>query len=144
MDIFVVQDGCVMLIGEDLMTLNVGVIQKGIERNKLLNEEYKWLQMINKEELGKKYYNLMQHKYNHWSTNCIKSKNSIEKMKKSLQNYWSNNEEAKTKSRLLQLGKKRTEETKRKMSESNKLMWIKRKEMGLTRKQVGMLGEKTF
>jgi hypothetical protein len=44
--------------------------------------------------------------------------------------------------RLGQIGRKRSKETKDKISESNKLLWIKRKETGFTRKQVGMLGKK--
>jgi hypothetical protein len=33
----------------------------------LLEEEYKWLSMIKKEELSKKYYNLHNHHFGHWS-----------------------------------------------------------------------------
>ena len=35
----------------------------------LLDEEYKWLCKIKKEELGKKYYNLHNVNKKHWSTN---------------------------------------------------------------------------
>ena len=34
----------------------------------LLVEEYKWLSMTKKEELGKKYYNMYNHEFGHWST----------------------------------------------------------------------------
>lgn len=34
----------------------------------LLKEEYRWLQMIKPEELHKRYYNLHNHHYGHWST----------------------------------------------------------------------------
>lgn len=34
----------------------------------LLEEEHKWLSKIKKEELGKKYYNLHNHHFGHWST----------------------------------------------------------------------------
>lgn len=44
------------------------IIQRNIDRDKLLNEEHKWLQLIPENELGKKYYNLRQHKWGHWST----------------------------------------------------------------------------
>ena len=35
-------------------------------RNDLLIEEHRWLQMINPEELGKKFYNLTNHLNGHW------------------------------------------------------------------------------
>ena len=35
----------------------------------LLEEEYRWLSLIKNEELGKRYYNLHNHHFNHWSTN---------------------------------------------------------------------------
>jgi hypothetical protein len=38
-------------------------------KNNLLKEEYKWLKQIKQEELKKRYYNLHNHKFNHWSTN---------------------------------------------------------------------------
>ena len=34
----------------------------------LLEEEYKWLSLIKNDELGKKYYNLHNHHFGHWST----------------------------------------------------------------------------
>ena len=34
----------------------------------LLEEEYRWLSMIKNEELGKKYYNLHNHHFGHWSS----------------------------------------------------------------------------
>lgn len=45
------------------------IIQRNIEREELLNEEHRWLQLIKENELGKKYYNLRQHKWGHWSLN---------------------------------------------------------------------------
>lgn len=44
------------------------IIQKGITRENLLEEEYKWLQLVPDDQLGKKYYNLRKHKWGHWST----------------------------------------------------------------------------
>ena len=38
------------------------------DKKTLLEEEYKWLSMIKKEELGKRYYNLHNHHFNHWSS----------------------------------------------------------------------------
>jgi len=42
----------------------VAVVETG--RNDLLIEEHRWLQMIKKEELGKKFYNLTNHLNGHW------------------------------------------------------------------------------
>jgi len=36
-------------------------------RKDLLEEEYRWLCMIKKNELGKKYYNIHNHHFSHWS-----------------------------------------------------------------------------
>ena len=44
------------------------IIQRNIMRNALLDEEHKWIQLIQDTELGKKYYNLRKHKWGHWST----------------------------------------------------------------------------
>ena len=38
------------------------------DRGDLLAEEYKWLQLIDESELGKKYYNLTRHLNGHWYT----------------------------------------------------------------------------
>lgn len=58
-------------------------------REDLLVEEYRFLSMINNEELGKKYYNLRNHHFNHWLTIeqeavSIKKKisNSVKKLHK--------------------------------------------------------------
>ena len=72
-----------------------------IDKKTLLNEEYKWLSKIKKEELGKRYYNLHNHHFNHRSLN-------------------SNNEAIKAdikEKRKLQVF---SEETRKKMSESAK------------------------
>lgn len=45
------------------------ILKKVMMRNMLLEEEYTWLKMIKEEELGKKYYNLRKHKWEHWSEN---------------------------------------------------------------------------
>lgn len=41
-------------------------------RNDMLDEEFRWLQLIPSEELGKSYYNLNQHRNGHWSTDETK------------------------------------------------------------------------
>lgn len=38
------------------------------DRKNLLEEEYKWLKLIKDDELSKRYYNLHNHHFNHWST----------------------------------------------------------------------------
>lgn len=71
------------------------ILQKGIARENLLNEEYKWLQQIKDSELEKKYYNLSK---------GIKKGNG-----------YSLPEKTKEKLRQANLGKKLSEETKRKI-----------------------------
>lgn len=45
------------------------ILKKGITNKKdLLNEEYRWLSMIKKDELKKRYYNVHNHHFDHWST----------------------------------------------------------------------------
>jgi hypothetical protein len=113
------------------------IIQKNIDRDNLLSEEHKWLQLISDEELGEKYYNLHKHHFGHWSidnrTNLtIKQKLSEaskklhqnqeyrEKFLEGRKNLPPRSEEAKRKTAIANTGKKRTEETKRKISESNR------------------------
>lgn len=103
----------------------------------LLKEEYRWLSRIKNEELGKRYYNLHNHHFDHWSTDENKGltvKQKLSEASKKLHqdpNYRENfmegrkklpprTEEAIRKTALANTGKKRTEETKRKISESNK------------------------
>lgn len=45
------------------------IIQRGIPRESLLEEEFKWLSLIPDEELGKKYYNHSKRHFGHWSAN---------------------------------------------------------------------------
>lgn len=42
------------------------IVKKGIKRNDLLTEEYRWLSMIKDEELNDRYYNTQNHHFNHW------------------------------------------------------------------------------
>lgn len=39
------------------------------DKKDLLEEEYKWLSQVKTVELGKRYYNLHNHHFNHWSSN---------------------------------------------------------------------------
>jgi len=43
------------------------ILTKVFNKKGLLEEEYKWLKLIKKEELGKRYYNLSNHHHGHWS-----------------------------------------------------------------------------
>jgi hypothetical protein len=45
------------------------ILSTNLTREMLFEEEYKWLQLIKDEELGKKYYNLKNTKWEHWSQN---------------------------------------------------------------------------
>lgn len=45
------------------------IIERIPERKNLNEAEHRWLQMINENELGKRYYNLRNHRFGHWSSN---------------------------------------------------------------------------
>ena len=113
------------------------IIQKNIDRDNLLSEEHKWLQLISDEELGVKYYNLHKHHFGHWSIDDRTNLTIKQKLSEASKNLHKNSEyrekylegrkklpprseEAKRKTATANTGKKRTEETKRKISESNK------------------------
>jgi hypothetical protein len=51
-------------------------------REALLEEEYNWLQLIPKTELGKRYYNLSNRHYGHWSTSESKRETMREKLRR--------------------------------------------------------------
>lgn len=70
------------------------ILKKNIEKENLLNEEYKWLILIPDNLLGKKYYNLHNHKKNHWSFNdnlklTISEKISLSHKKHPNWGWWS-------------------------------------------------------
>jgi hypothetical protein len=81
------------------------------DRKQTLLEEHKWLSLIEENNLGKKYYNLRQHLWGHWSTD----KNSLmtvgEKISAS-PNRAANISKALT-------GIKRSEKTKEKVRQAN-------------------------
>ena len=54
------------------------------DKFKLLEEEYKWLSLIQDEELGKRYYNLHNHHFGHWSANSESYITTTEKISKTL------------------------------------------------------------
>lgn len=49
-------------------------------KKELLEEEFKWLSFIKNDELGKKYYNLHNHHFGHWSSDNKKLKTLSEKI----------------------------------------------------------------
>jgi len=53
------------------------------DRKSLLEEEYKWLQLISDDDLGSKYYNISKKHFGHWSTQKTVYKSTVEKMKES-------------------------------------------------------------
>lgn len=57
------------------------ILKSNIERDKLLEEEFKWLSLIKENELGEKYYNLHKHHFGHWSNDSNKVLTSKEKIK---------------------------------------------------------------
>ena len=46
------------------------ILAKNIDRDKLLEEEYKWLQLIQDTDIGIKYYNLSKKHFGHWSNDA--------------------------------------------------------------------------
>jgi len=79
----------------------------------LLDEEYRYLSMMDQSELGKKYYNLTNHKNGHWMTIDEKTKSIGEKISRAHKNNpdfgkWNK-------------GLERSEETRNKISESTSM-----------------------
>lgn len=57
-------------------------------RQELLAEEYKWLSMMKKDELGKRYYNLHNHHFNHWSSDLNTSLSVKQKVSQTKKEFW--------------------------------------------------------
>jgi hypothetical protein len=55
-------------------------------RHDLLDEEHRWLMMMKKEEIGRKYYNTHNHRFGHWTTDPILSEEVIKKMSEASRN----------------------------------------------------------
>ena len=83
------------------------------DRKSLLEEEYKWLQLISDDDLGSKYYNISKKHFGHWSTQKTVYKSTVEKMKESQAKTYAamTPEEKKEKFGKHNLGKKHSEET---------------------------------
>lgn len=108
------------------------IIQRHISRDMLLEEEYKWLQLIDDNELGKKYYNLRKHQWGHWSTDNTNKLNTTEKIKATL-----SDPEIKRKLSESKMGDKnpmKNPEVVRKRTETykngNHVVWNKGKKLG--------------
>lgn len=71
------------------------ILEKTNERKSLNEIEHKWLQYINEEELGKRYYNLKNFKFGHWShmDNNLSVREKISKAQKGrkLSEEWKSN-----------------------------------------------------
>ena len=80
------------------------------DKEDLLEEEYKWLSLIKKDELGKKYYNLHNHHFKHWSTVEQQSLSVREKVSLTKKKFW---------------GSPESNEARQKISEINKAKGIK-------------------
>ena len=103
------------------------ILKKDIEREKLLEEEYKWLQLIPDKELGKQYYNHSKRHFGHWSSDpeqvfSMKEKNLGENNpmfgKKHSESYIKNMKKINSGSGNPFFGKKHSEESKKKISVS--------------------------
>ena len=113
------------------------ILKTNVSREALLEEEYKWLSQIKKEELGKRYYNVHNRHFKHWSTDenktlSIKEKLSIKakelhkdpeyrkKMLEGCKNRPKPTQEKMNKLHQSNIGKKRSKETKRKIGMARK------------------------
>jgi hypothetical protein len=117
------------------------ILQRNILRENINEQEHKWLQLIKEEELGIKYYNLTNTRFGHWTNlddekrltiNEKISKNtkaamSRDDVREKMEAVWEKNkdrvqsEEEKIKRANSNRGKKRTEETKRKIGQANSM-----------------------
>jgi NUMOD3 motif len=81
-------------------------------KKELLDEEFKWLSMIKTEELGKKYYNLHNYRFGHWSMDDKKTLSVGEKISLSHRNdpNWGN----------WSKGRLHSDEAKEKLREANR------------------------
>jgi hypothetical protein len=103
------------------------ILKRGIAKVDLFEEEHKWLSLIKKEELGKRYYNHSNKRFIHWSENQKKTTSMKERMlgeknpaygKPSSMRGRKHTEESRQKMRRSRAGQVYTEETKKKISES--------------------------
>lgn len=101
-----------------------------VDRKDLLNEEYEFLKRIKDDELGKKYYNMSNKKFEHWSTNeqtkmTVGQKISAKRKGKCSgenNNFYGRTHNEETKIKIKEKRAKQTfsEETRKKLSAANK------------------------
>ena len=92
----------------------------------LLEEEFKWLSMIKKEELGKRYYNLHNHHFKHWSSDENSSLSVRQKVSQTKRKYWDSPESDTMKQQVSEFHKTRGTKPP---SQKGKVPWNK----GLTK-----------
>ena len=113
------------------------ILKRNIKREDLLSEEYKYFEMMKEEELGKKYYNLNKHHFGHWfiaESSNLSVRQKLSEASKKL------HQDPEYKQRFLEgrkklppqtpeqiekrvkanTGKKRSDETKRKISDAHR------------------------
>ena len=110
------------------------ILKRGISKDDLLAEEHHWLKLIKDEELGKRYYNLHNHHFGHW-TNTNNSLSIREKLSNSMKELHRDpayreiflegrkklpprTQDQIDRCAASNTGKKRTEETKQRISEA--------------------------
>ena len=81
------------------------IVEKTGDKSLLFDIEYKWLSKINESDLGKKYYNLRNHKWNHWSSNEKDSRSIKQKVSDTKNKYWSSPESDNNRKLLSELNK---------------------------------------
>lgn len=96
-------------------------------KKELLEEEFKWLSLIKDDELGKKYYNLHNHHFGHWSTDensklSVGEKISLSHKKYENWGHWN-------------VGFKHSEETKEKLKEANRKQFEDQKQREMRRQK---------
>ena len=95
-------------------------------RQDLLAEEYKWLSMMKKDELGNKYYNLHNHHFNHWSSDLNTLLSVKQKVSQTKKEFWDSPESDVMRQQVSDFHKKRGTKPP---SQEGKVPWNK----GLTK-----------
>jgi hypothetical protein len=114
------------------------IIKTNIEREYLLEEEYKLLSLIKHEELGKKYYNLTKRHFGHWIHDTNKSLSIKDKISKKLKGK-KQTSEAISKRMESRKGYTPTLETKEKISKT-----LKGHKFGMTGKKQSVEAKKNI
>lgn len=106
------------------------VVSKVYYREKLFEEEHKWLSLIPDDQLGLKYYNLRKHKWGHWTTDensrktvaqKLSEKNKGQGLGRTLSEETKKKIGASKKGNVYNVGRKHTEEARKNMKLASKL-----------------------